>query len=48
MSNDLLFKVVERYLYHVDMSNSEDELISSTAKTMCEIEIAEMWMLTQN
>lgn len=43
---DLLFRVIDRYLFHLNFkSNSED--VMQTAKTMIDIDLFEMWMLTQ-
>ena len=44
--NKLLFKVVERYLFHKHYKTS-NLYMKEIANKMCEIEIAEMWMLTQ-
>lgn len=44
----LLFEVVRRYFIHKEAVNSENTLVSEVAKRMCEIDMLEMWMLTQN
>lgn len=44
----LLFEVVSRYFIHKEAANSENTLVSEIAKRMCEIDMLEMWMLTQN
>lgn len=47
MTNDLLARVVERFIFHSGKANSENPLISENAAKMCDIEIWEMWALTQ-
>lgn len=44
--NDLLIRVVERYNYHKNYS-TDDPFLKGIAEQMCEIEVNEMWMLTQ-
>lgn len=44
--NELLLQVAERYLYHSDYQ-TEDPYLAGIAEAMCDIEIDEMWMLTQ-
>lgn len=45
--NELLISVVERYLFHSKQAKSDNPMIRNVAKTMCDIEIWEMWALTQ-
>lgn len=45
--NELLLNVVERYLFHTNY-HSDNPILQQIAKHMSEIEIDEMWMLTQN
>ena len=42
-----LFDVIERYFFHSEKSRSDNPIISEAAKRMCDIEIWEMWELTQ-
>lgn len=44
--NELMIKVIERYLFHTNFITDYPFAAEMAAK-MCEIEIAEMWMLTQ-
>lgn len=46
-TNDLLIQVVERYLFHQSACRSKNPFARELAAKMCEIEIAEMWLLTQ-
>lgn len=45
--NELLIQVVERYLYHKNYI-TDNQITKKMAQSMCDIEISEMWMLTQN
>lgn len=45
--NKLLLSVAERFLYHSTKAKSDKTIISEAARKMCEIEIWEMWTLTQ-
>ena len=46
--NDKLAYVVERFKYHSEMAQTSDNpIIVDAAKTMCGIEMLEMWLLTQ-
>ena len=47
VTNNLLARVVERFIFHSGKANSENPLISEYAVKMCDIEIWEMWALTQ-
>lgn len=44
--NELLLKVVERYLFHRSYS-TKNPFVAEMAQKMCDIELSEMWMLTQ-
>lgn len=44
--NELLIRVVERYLYHRSYK-SENPVVLDLKNAMLDQEIAEMWMLTQ-
>lgn len=44
--NELLIRVVERYLFHKNYKTDKPEILKIVEK-MCDIEITEMWMLTQ-
>lgn len=43
----LLFQVIERYQYHKSKTSSLDPDIVWIAQKMCEIDIYEMYLLTQ-
>lgn len=45
-TNDLLIRVIERYLYHCNYE-TDNLFLAEMARKMCDIEISEMWMLTQ-
>lgn len=45
--NCLLLAVAERYKYHCEKLNSNSEVIREVAKKMIDIELWEMWVLTQ-
>lgn len=44
---ELLFSVIERYLVHTKKTQSPNPVVRKMAKEICEIEIWEMWVLTQ-
>lgn len=46
-TNEMLAQVVERFLYHFQYAQSNQSMIKDMAQKMCEIEIWEMWTLTQ-
>lgn len=46
-TNELLFKVMERYQYHILKVNHENPIVAETARAMVDIDICELWMLTQ-
>lgn len=46
--NELLFSVAERYLMHNEQTKSDNPVERNIAEKMCDIEIWEMWVLTQN
>lgn len=45
-NNELLFRIVERYLYHKNFDTQNPE-VREIRKMILDVEIAEMWMLTQ-
>lgn len=45
-NNELLIRVVERYLYHKNY-RTENTLVKEMQELIMDVEIAEMWMLTQ-
>lgn len=45
--NRLLINVAERYMYHSRWKNSDNPVLRQLAELMCEVDIDEMWMLTQ-
>lgn len=45
-TDELLIKVVERYMHHRDYK-TDNPIVAEMARSMCEIEVDEMWMLTQ-
>lgn len=44
--NELLAEVVKRYQFHKSYS-TDDAFLGKIAETMCDIDLDEMWMLTQ-
>ena len=46
-ANEFLAQVVEGFRFHTDMGKSGNSLIAESAAKMCDIEIWEMWVLTQ-
>ncbi len=47
-TNELLAQVIERFQLHCRDTKSDNPIVASVAKKMCEIEMWEMWVLTQN
>lgn len=46
--DEKLAYVAERFLYHSKVANTSDNpIIVDSAKSMCNIDIWEMWVLTQ-
>lgn len=45
-TDELLIEVVKRYLFHKNYV-TENAFLKKIAEDMCDIEISEMWMLTQ-
>lgn len=39
--------VVERFQFHKEKIRADNPIITEFAKKMCELELYEMWMLTQ-
>lgn len=46
--NELLAQVVERFRFHSGKVKSENPIVADAAMKMCEVEIWQMWALTQN
>lgn len=46
-TNDLLAQVVERFRFHAQKARSGSPPVAEIAGMMCEVELCEMWMLTQ-
>ena len=44
---ELLFDVIERYIFHSEKSRSDNPVVRETAQKMCEVELWEMWALAQ-
>lgn len=44
---NVLCNVVERFQFHSEMTKSENPIISEASTKMCEVEMWEMWELTQ-
>ena len=42
-----LFDVIERYIFHKEKSRSDNPVVRKMAEKMCEVELWEMWELTQ-
>ena len=45
--SDTLCDVVERFRFHREKAKSENPAEAETAGKLCEVEIWEMWVLTQ-
>ncbi len=45
--NELLSRVVERFLFHMEKAGSDNPIVSEIARKMCGIGLCEMWILTQ-
>ncbi len=46
-TNELLLQVAERFMFHSEKAKTDNPLIADMASKMCEIELWEMWVLTQ-
>lgn len=44
---ELLFEVIQRFLFHSEKKKSDNPVIREIANQMCDVEIWEMWVLTQ-
>lgn len=44
--NDMLFRLAERFIYHSN-KKSDNPVIQETIDSMIDLEISEMWWLTQ-
>lgn len=47
-TNDLLAQVVERFRSHAAKTHSDNPMVAQIARDICEVELWEMWVLTQN
>lgn len=47
-TNEILAQVIERFHFHSGKAKSDNPLIAEMAAKMCEVEMWEMWALTQN
>jgi len=47
-TNNLLAEVVERFQFHRKKTWSDNPVVARIARDICEIELCEMWMLTQS
>ncbi len=46
-SNERLAKIVERYRHHLGRRESANQAVAEVARMACDIDIWEMWALTQ-
>ena len=46
-TSDQIAYIPERFLLHQEKARSEDPFVAGVAAAMCEIELWEMWALTQ-
>lgn len=46
-TNELLAQVAERFMFHSEKTRADNPLVAEMASKMCEVEIWEMWVLTQ-
>ncbi len=47
-TNELLAQVVERFRLHSKKVHSDDPFVAGIAAQICEVELWEMWALTQS
>lgn len=47
-TNEILAQLVERFRYHHAGTKSDNPLVAGAAIKMCEVEMFEMWVLTQD
>ncbi len=47
-TNELLAQVAQRFMFHFEKAKTDNPLIADMAAKMCEIELWEMWVLTQD
>lgn len=45
--NERLAKVVENYRFHINKTGAANPVVVDTARRACDIDIWEMWALTQ-
>lgn len=45
--NETLAQVAERFIFHSEKARADNPLVVEMAAKMCEVEIWEMWTLTQ-
>lgn len=46
-TNELLAQVVERFQFHSSKTSSDNPFVAQIARDICEVELWEMWALTQ-
>lgn len=46
-TNDLLSRTVDRFLFHHEKTNSDNPIVAEMAEKICDVELWEMWTLTQ-
>lgn len=46
-TNELLAQVVERFRFHSLKTSSDNPIVAQIARDICEVELWEMWALTQ-
>ena len=46
--DELLFKVVENFLFYRERVESDNPIMREAARVMCDVDIREMWMFTQD
>lgn len=47
-TNELLAQVVERFRFHSRKAKSDNPIVAGIAAQICEVELWEMWALTQS
>ena len=46
--DEFLFKVVENFLFYREKLESDNPIMREAARVMCDVDIREMWMFTQD
>lgn len=47
-TNEILAQIIKRFRFHYENTKSDNPIIANAAMKMCEVEMWEMWALTQD